>query len=269
MWIFRKGAESAMSWKNEFPQENRYLETDNGILYKGEAINIMSKFPNGIFDAIITDPPYGTTACKWDTVIPFDDMWKELKRIRKDRTPIVLFGSEPFSSLLRVSNLKEFKYDWIWKKTKASNFQLCRKQPMKYHENIVVFYKKFPTFNLFNLKKLDRPIKNSRKNKGANLAHCVDKGNYYQTETGFHLSILEFSNKSGKGYSYHPTQKPLALLEYLIKTYTDEGDLVLDFTCGSSTTLLACEKLNRRWIGIELEEKYCGISKERILGVKI
>jgi site-specific DNA-methyltransferase (adenine-specific) len=253
-----------MSWKDMFPKENRYFETENGILYNAEAIETMSKFPQQIFDAIITDLPYGTTVCKWDSVIPFEDMWRELKRIRKDRTPIVLFGSEPFSSALRMSNIKEFKYDWIWKKTKAGNFQLCRKQPMKYHEIISVFYKKFPTFNLFNLRKLDRPIKSSRKNKGSNLGHCTDKGNYFQTETGFHFSILEFSNKSGKGYSYHPTQKPLALLEYLIKTYTNEGDLVLDFTCGSGTTLVVCEKLNRKWIGIEINEEYCEIAKQRI-----
>ena len=251
-------------WKNLFPKENIFYETENGILYNGDCLKIMSKFPENSVDLVLTDPPYGTTACSWDAIIPFESMWRELKRVRKENTAIVLFGTEPFSSLLRVSNLQEYRYDWIWKKTKASNFQLCRKQPMKYHENIMVFYKKFLTFNLFNLRKLDKPIKSSRKNKGANLGHCIDKGNYYQTETGFHSSILEFSNKSGKGYSYHPTQKPVALMEYLIKTYTNEGDLVLDFTCGSGTTLVACEKLNRKWVGIEISKEYCEITKQRI-----
>ena len=149
-------------------------------------------------------------------------MWERLNKLIKQNGAIVLFGSEPFSSALRMSNIKNYKYDWIWKKTKAGNFALCRKNPMKYHEIISVFYEKFPTFNLFELSKLEKPVNSSRKNKGSNLGHCVDNGGYVQTETGFHNSILEFSNKSGKGYSLHPTQKPVALIEYLIKTYTNE-----------------------------------------------
>ncbi|MCK5237808.1 MAG: site-specific DNA-methyltransferase, partial [Deltaproteobacteria bacterium] len=160
-------------------------------------------------------------------------------------------------------NINNYKYDWVWEKTKAGNFAQCRKLPMKYHENIMVFYDKLSVFNLINLKKLDTPIKNSRKNKGANLGHCVDKGDYYQKETGFHHSILRYSNKSGKGYSFHPTQKPVALMEYLIKTYTKEGDHVLDFTMGSGTTGVACGNLNRRFTGIELDEKYFQIAKDR------
>jgi site-specific DNA-methyltransferase (adenine-specific) len=125
---------------------------------------------------------------------------------------------------------------------------------MKYHEIISVFYREFPTFNLINLRKLENPVKSSRKNKGGNLGHCVDKGGYYQTETGFHNSILEYSNKSGKGH-LHPTQKPVDLMEYLVKTYTNENETILDFTMGSGSTGVACFNTNRKFIGIEKDEK--------------
>ena len=213
-------------------------------------------FPESIFDAIITDPPYGTTACKWDTIIPFDDMWRELKKIRKDRTPIVLFGSEPFSSYLRMSNIKEYKYDWIWKKNIATLFQHANKMPLCEYELISVFYKKQPVYNPQGIKPYNKI--NRRGSMGNNLGHGT-KNVYVQKYTNYPKRILEFP-KDGK---LHSTQKPVALMEYLIKTYTNEGDLVLDFTCGSSTTLLACEKLNRRWIGIEINEEYCEISVKR------
>src|SRR5574344_1013338 len=224
----------------------------------------MNNISDKSIDMILCDLPYGTSGCRWDSIIPFDKLWEQYHRVIKNNGAIVLFGSEPFSSYLRISNIKEFKYDWIWKKTKAGNFAQCRKNPMKYHEIISVFYKDFPTFNLFNLHKLDNPIKNSRKNKGANLQHCIDKGNYIQTETGFHNSILEFSNKSGKGYSFHPTQKPVDLLEYLIKVYTNENEIVLDNCIGSGSTCIACIHTNRQYIGIEKDEKYFNIAKERI-----
>jgi|SRR5690606_2743480 len=210
---------------------------------------------------------YGKTACKWDSVIPFEPMWEQLNRIIKPNGAIVLFGSEPFSSALRMSNIKNYKYDWNWIKTKAGNFSLARKNPMKLHENILVFYDKFPTYNLFNLKQLDKPVKNSRKHKGANLGHSYreeQKEDYYQKETGFHYSNLYYSNKSGKGYSFHPTQKPVELLEYLIKTYTNENETVLDFTFGSCSTGIACLNTNRNFIGIEMDDKYFEIAKNRI-----
>ena len=233
-------------------------------LLNGDCLELMKDIPDKSIDMILCDLPYGTTACKWDNVIPFEPLWGQYNRVIKDNGAIVLFGSEPFSSRLRMSNIKNYKYDWIWKKTKAGNFAQCRKNPMKYHENISVFYKKYPTFNLWNLKKLEKPINSSRKNKGSNLGHCVDKGSYMQTETGFHNSILEFSNKSGKGYSYHPTQKPVELLEYLIKTYTNENETVLDNCMGSGSTGVACVNTNRKFIGIELDENYFKIAKERI-----
>ncbi len=255
-----------MSWKDKFPKENIYFQTDKGILYNAEAIKIMSKFPKKTFDAIITDPPYGLVKCKWDVVIPFEDMWRELKRIRKDRAPIALFGSEPFASLLRVSNLKEYKYDWIWKKERPTNPLSVKKQPPRYTDNILVFYKKQPKF-------YSQKIKRKEENKRRNKPRCykdktkVDTDRYEErvlsgtSDYIYQPNILEFSMERG----LHPTQKPIKLIEFLLKVYTNIGDLVLDFTCGSGTTLVACEKLNRRWVGIELKEKYCKITKERIL----
>ena len=234
-------------------------------LIQGDCLEKMRDIPDVSIDAIITDPPYGTTACKWDSVIPFEPMWEQLHRITKVNGAIVLFGSEPFSSALRMSNIKNYKYDWIWEKTKAGNFASCRKNPMKYHEIISVFYRSFPTYNLFNLVRLDKPVKSGRKNKGGNLGHASNGDiRYLQKETGFHRSIIKFSNKSGKGYSFHPTQKPVDLLEYLIKTYTNEGDTVLDFTMGSGTTGVACVNTNRDFIGIELDEGYFNIAQNRI-----
>ena len=260
-----------MTWKDKFPKENRYFETENGILYKAEAIDTMSKFPKWVFDAIITDPPYWTTACKWDSIIPFEDMWRELKRIRKDRTPIVLFWNEPFSSLLRISNLKEYRYDVIWQKEKPSNPFTIRKQFWRVHENISIFYKKTPMYNpqMNNRKNITnpKPMKWDLNIDETNVITGVYKHSQnYNPKLIYPISILKFNRDSKKwNKSLHPTQKPLALMEYLIKTYTNEWDLVLDFTCGSWTTLIACEKLNRKWIGIELNEEYCEIAKQRIL----
>ena len=256
-------------WKNLFPKENIFYETENGILYCGEAIETMSKFPENVIDAIITDPPYGTTACNWDAVIPFENMWEKLKRIRKDITPILLFGIEPFSSLLRVSNLQEYRYDWYWEKDKGTGIGFSHKQPLRKIENICVFYKKQPKYD-WKGEKLKKPYKHTLpiKHNGALNMSCdknIDEnGNrqyvIYTHKTKHNLIYFprDFNNP------LHPTQKPLALMEYLIKTYTNEGDLVLDFTCGSGTTLVACERLNRKWVGIEIEKKYCEIAKQRI-----
>ncbi|MHA1408597.1 MAG: DNA-methyltransferase [Candidatus Heimdallarchaeaceae archaeon] len=229
----------------------------------------MSKFPEKIFDAIITDPPYGTTACKWDVVIPFDDMWEYLKRIRKKNIAIVFFAKEPFASFLRVSNIEEYKYDWIWVKNNCSNFQLANVKPLTKHEIILVFSngKTYPAssnkmkYYPQGLKKYGKVNKRGDKPQYLTKSGC-EQNQYIQEKTDYPTSILYFSKEKK---SLHPTQKPVALLEYLVKTYTNEGDLVLDFTCGSGTTLVACERLNRRWVGIEIEEKYCEIAKQRIL----
>ncbi len=235
-------------------------------LYHGDCLGVMwALADSGItVDAVITDPPYGTTACKWDSVIDFDKMWSRLNNLIKPNGAIVLFGSEPFSSALRMSNIHKYRYDWVWIKTKASNFQHARKMPMKRHETISIFYSTLPTYNL-DLCKLEIPVKSSRTNKGANLhgERIKDSGDYYQKETGFKFSDICFPNPSGKGH-LHPTQKPVDLMEYLIKTYTNEGETVLDFTMGSGTTGVACKNLNRKFIGIEQDEKYFKIARDRI-----
>lgn len=213
-----------------------------------------------VVDAIITDPPYGTTACKWDTIIPFDAMWERLNKLIKPNGAIVLFGSEPFSSSLRMSNIKNYKYDIIWEKEQATNFQQLKKQFGKAHENISIFYSSQPTYNpqmIVNKK----PSRSGSKN---NVVHNNTKGGTPKRSGStdrFPLSIHKF-NRDRTGL--HPTQKPVALMEYLVKTYTNENETILDFTMGSGSTGVACKNTNRNFIGIELDEKYFNIAKERI-----
>jgi site-specific DNA-methyltransferase (adenine-specific) len=214
------------------------------------------------FDAIITDPPYGTTACKWDSVIPFDKMWECLKNLRKENAPVILFGSEPFSSLLRCSNLKEFKYDWIWNKKLAGNGLLAKKQPLKIHEIVSVFYK----HNYFPVKEKGKLRSKMFNGKQQSELHSeVTECQSYVNDEYYPKSIIEFSIAGMRSNRLHPTQKSLELLKYLIKTYTSEDSMILDFTCGSGTTLVASKKLNRKCYGIELEEKYCEITKNRLM----
>lgn len=233
-------------------------------LINGDCLEVMDKLISGgvRVDAIITDPPYGTTACKWDSVIPFDEMWSRLKQLRKERTPIVLFGSEPFSSALRMSNIKEYKYDWIWKKAKATNFFNANKQPLKKHEIISLFYNVQIKYSP-QKEKRDYVYKDKRngvskecKQYHNTLSTKQDNGGYF-----YPTSIIDFKQDDN---GFHPTQKPVALMEYLIKTYTNEGDTVLDFTMGSGTTGVACKTLNRDFIGIEKDETYFKIAKNRI-----
>jgi site-specific DNA-methyltransferase (adenine-specific) len=239
-----------------------YYETENGKLFCGDCLEIMPIIPDGSVDLILTDPPYGTTACNWDSVIPFDEMWKHLNRIIKKNGAIVLFGSEPFSSALRMSNIKNYRYDWVWNKTFGKEPFAAGKRPMKAHENVILFYKKQPSFNPQYFYR--EPYKDYRKNyKIKTDRYKIDfKG--YESKDGRRnpISVIDFKNANFKGM--HPTQKPVALMEYLIKTYTNENEIVLDFTIGSGTTAVACEKTNRKWIGIEMLEKYCKIAKERI-----
>jgi DNA modification methylase len=222
-------------------------------------------------DAIICDLPYGTTACKWDAILPFDKLWKEYERIIKPNGAIVLFGSEPFSSLLRTSNFKIYKYDWYWLKNKPQGFLNAKKMPLKNYENISIFYKKPPIYNPQGLIKTDKVVKNTGTKNNTSLKENGDKTSannaiknvfYKQEFTNYPTQTLEFSNSSGKG-NLHPTQKPLELMEYLIKTYTNEGDIVLDNCMGSGTTNLACLKLNRKSIGIEKEKQYYDVAVRR------
>jgi site-specific DNA-methyltransferase (adenine-specific) len=211
---------------------------------------------------VFTDPPYGTTACKWDCIIPFDKMWEQLNRIIKRNGSIALFGQEPFSSFLRMSNSKNYRFDFIWQKTRPTLFQHANKRPMKDHELISVFYKAQPTYNLELLPK-EKPINNFRKNKTGELLNkgCKDTG-LVQTLEGYNRQIMQYKKHNVE--NLHPTQKPLELIQKIIKTYTNEGETVLDFTMGSGTTGVACKNLNRNFIGIELDENYFNIAKKRI-----
>ena len=219
-------------------------------------------------DCILTDVPYGTTKCKWDNIIPFEPMWERLNKLIKPNGAIVLFGSEPFSSNLRMSNIKNYKYDWVWDKKKPSNFPLAKKQPMKYHENIIVFNSKiyYPIMVKVEGRKAKKNV-----NKGATVFNTkgLDDPKYLDKvyTDKYPSSIIEVSNACQRN-RYHPTQKPVALLEYLIKTYTNENETVLDFTMGSGSTGVACINTNRKFIGIELEEKYFSISCERLENAK-
>ena len=240
-----------------------YYQTDNGVLYHGDCLDIMKGILDGSVDLILTDPPYGITACKWDSAIPFEPMWEQLNRIIKLNGAIVLFGSEPFSSALRMSNIKHYKYDWVWDKKLSTNVLHCNRMPLKRNELISVFYKKTPTYN--PIMRIGRPRvkgKVSRSETNAKVKHRKDQKTYISNEY-YPTTIIEFSNANMRG-RVHNTQKPVALMEYLIRTYTNEGETVLDFCSGSGTTAVACENLNRKWICIEKEEKYCEIAAKRI-----
>ena len=302
----------------------------------GDCLERMKEIPDGSVDLILTDPPYGTTACKWDSVIPLEPMWEQLKRIIKPNGAIVLFSSQPFTSALVVSNYKMYRYEWIWIKNNSGNFQLANKQPLKYHENIVVFYDTPPCllfsaiikkqmevknisyqevsdlflsknggktgwlFNKLNgsqlptrqqwgkmcelfeiddeydeiIRAVKKPTYNlslvgtskivSNKGKAGKLGHLsVKTKEYEQTQTGYPSSVLSYKRETG----LHPTQKPVALMEYLIKTYTNEKETVLDCFMGSGTTGVACKNLNRKFIGIEKDETYFKIAQDRIAAI--
>ena len=233
-------------------------------LLNGDCLEVMKSIPDKSVDMILTDLPYGTTACKWDIIIPFEPLWEQYKRIIKDRGAIVLFGSEPFTSALVMSNPGWFKYELIWQKTMASNFALLKKQPAKKHENILVFYKKQPTYN--PQMEDGKPYVDNR-NTGTRNTSVGSESNLIRRPINnkgsrYPSTVQKFSN--GNNRNVHPTQKPVALLEYLIKTYTLEGETVLDNCMGSGSTGVACINTNRDFIGIEKDNKYFEIAKQRI-----
>jgi len=243
-------------------------------LYKGDCLEVMKKIPSGSIDAIITDPPYGTTACKWDSVIPFDLMWEQLNRIIKPNGAIVLFGSEPFSSALRMSNIKDYRYDWKWDKVNSGSFAIAKYRPLTVFEDIIVFGKgKINYYPIMELaeEKNKRPRNGEYKRKKDN-SNGMGSGVFKYSETHneslrFPKNKLVYNKNKGELNSLnriHPTQKPVALMEYLIKTYTNENETVLDFTMGSGSTGVACVNTNRNFIGIEQDEKYFNIAKNRI-----
>ena len=234
-------------------------------LYKGDCLEVMKTIPDNSIDAIITDPPYGTTACKWDSVIPFDLMWEQLNRIIKPNGAIVLFGSEPFSSALRMSNIKNYKYDIVWDKVSTSSGVLAKKRPLNDHELVSIFYSKQPTYNpqMQKGKKWSRGGKMKKSAEVYGEIKDIGKPKNDTTDLKYPKQISVFSN-ANRNNRLHPTQKPVALMEYLIKTYTNENELVLDFTMGSGSTGVACKNTNRNFIGIEKDDKYFEIAKNRI-----
>ena len=240
-------------------------------LYNDDCLEVMKSIKDKSIDCIICDLPYGTTICKWDVQIPFTDLWKQYNRIIKDNGAIILFGQEPFSSKLRLSNEKMYKYDLYWQKEKPTNIFTIKKQFGRVVETISIFYKKQPTYN---------PQMSARKNvtnphpmKGScgNAETNVQSGEYrhsidYNPNLVYPINVLKFNRDCSKKGSkaFHPTQKPVELLEYLIKTYTNENDTILDNCMGSGSTGVACKNLNRNFIGIELEKEYYKIAEKRI-----
>lgn len=242
-------------------------------LMQGDCLERIKEISDGSVDMVLADPPYGTTACKWDSIIPLEPMWEQLKRIIKPNGAIVLFGSEPFSSALRMSNINQFKYDWIWEKQQGANFANVNYQPFRVSEIVSVFGLFATSFNRKVPKNYNPQMEDgepytcvSGAQKHDTLHNGSAKKGRYKTENSgkrHPRNIIKFNHDKVK---LHPTQKPVALMEYLIKTYTNEGETVLDFAMGSGTTGVACKNLNRNFIGIELDETYFQIAKERIEG---
>ena len=244
-------------------------------LILGDCLERMPAIPDNKIDLVLTDIPYGTTACKWDTVIDLVEMWGQLERICP-KGVIVLFGAQPFTSVLTMSNLEWFKYSWVWKKSKGCNFTHAKNMPIKFTEDICIFSNspighssqlgsKRMTYNPQGLirvnKKWSRPQKYENGHKLKRESHKLERVIEF---TNYPKNILEFNNSDNRERGLHPTQKPVALMEYLIKTYSNEGNTVLDFTMGSGSTGVACKNLGRNFIGIELDEVYFNIAKDRI-----
>jgi len=235
-------------------------------LLQGDCLELMKNIPDKSVDMILCDLPYGTTKCKWDIIIPFEKLWEQYNRIIKDNGAIVLFGQEPFSSYLRISNIGNYKYDWIWEKERLTNISQVKKRAGKTVETISVFYKSQPTYNPQMTIYTGTPRTNKVKNgKMGKLTDSQEKKVLEYNDTGlrYPTQILKFQRDCLKS-NLHPTQKPIALCKYLINTYTDEENIVLDNCMGSGTTGVACKNLNRNFIGIELDEKYFDIATKRI-----
>ena len=242
-------------------------------LFNGDCLEVMDKLISDgvVVDAVITDPPYGTTACKWDSIIPFNEMWGRLNKLIKPSGAIVLFGSQPFTSVLIASNISKFKYEWIWQKAVGSNFATLKYQPMKEHENIIVFSNE--THNYYPVMQ-ERAEGGAKRVKSPYHTNSVEGGdamsNINRNNAGKEYgnlrnpSSVQYFNNREATRGLHPTQKPVALMEYLIKTYTNENEVVLDFTMGSCTTGGASINTNRKFIGIELDKEYFKNSCERI-----
>ena len=238
----------------------------------GDCLELMKDIPSGSIDMILCDLPYGTTACKWDTIIPFDKLWEQYERIIKPNGAIVLTASQPFSSALVMSNPKLFKYEWIWRKNTGTGFATAKYQPLRYHESVLVFsksktnYNPIPTerFSEASKKMCKNPVRGGGKKTSSHISMEIVKVQY-DSETKNPESVLEFKSvPNAGGHKLHPTQKPSELFEYLVKTYTNENDLVLDNCAGSGTTAIACLNTNRQFIVMEKEQKYYDIILKRV-----
>jgi site-specific DNA-methyltransferase (adenine-specific) len=238
-------------------------------LIQGDCLTEMARLEAGSVDMILCDLPYGTTACSWDSVIPFEPLWREYRRVAKPNAAIVLTASQPFTTALIASNMREFKYEWIWEKSRATGHALCNVRPMKAHESVLVFC---TGREAYNPQKADgKPYKSPYSKAGNRYADkqapefntgSVRNDNMDGKRTP--RSVLFFKNANYEGKTTHPTQKPVALMEYLIRTYTNPGDTVLDNTCGSGTTLVAAINTGRNAIGIERDLDYFKIAQERV-----
>ena len=232
-------------------------------VYQGDCLALLQRMPEQSIDMILCDLPYGMTNCKWDSVLPLEELWKLYNRVAKERAAIVLTSSQPFTSNLVMSNIKHFRYEWIWEKAVVSNFQLSKKMPLKVHEEICVFYRAAPTYNPQNLVRLETPRKSNNKSRvESKLGHFHTwNANYLSEWAEYPSSIIRFKvEKRG----LHPTQKPIMLMQYLIRTYTKEGDLVLDNCMGSGTTGIAALTTGRRFVGMELDEKYYSMARKQL-----
>ena len=233
-------------------------------IYNEDCLEGMKRIPDKSVDMILCDLPYGTTACKWDTIIPFEPLWEQYERVIKDNGAIVLTSSQPFTSALVMSNPKMFKYSWVWDKKNPTNFVMSKKQPLKYHEDVCVFYKK--QCNYYPIKWKGKPNHSGGSAKfNTTEIYSAPVKNIPRDVSGlkYPRSILEFPKHASQS-KLHPTQKPVALFEYLIRTYTNEGETILDNCMGSGTTAIACLNTNRNFIGFELDETYHTVANERI-----
>lgn len=240
------------------------FEIKPNTLINDDCLHAMKFIPDNSISMILTDPPYGTTACKWDSIIPLQPMWEQLKRIIKPNGAIVMTASQPFTTTLIASNMKMFKYCWVWEKPKGTGHLNAKKMPMRYTEDVTVFYAKSPIYNA-QMTTGHKPANTSGKRKKETDVY----GSFKEQVTGgyterYPKNIIKVNNVNSAHGIVHPTQKPVALMEYFIKTYTNDGETVLDFTMGSGTTGVAAKNLNRNFIGIELDKDYFDIAQARI-----
>jgi site-specific DNA-methyltransferase (adenine-specific) len=250
----------------------QFMNIKNGRFYLGDCLEVMKEIPDGVVDMILCDLPYGTTACSWDSIISLNELWKEYNRICKENAAMVFTAAQPFTTALIASNIDNFRYDWIWVKNGVTNVGNAKKMPLRNYESVVVFYRKPCLYNPQGLKSFNKVV-NKGKSAGGATTQGEEIGNgkgklrsgedYLQEYTNYPRQTLEIKQNSRN--KIHPTQKPVELFEYLIKTYTNEGELVLDNCAGSGTTAIAAENCGRKWVCIEQLEEYANKAVERIL----